>query len=99
MLYKDHCNRKSNQQNLGTIKGGNLTTDVIQYSSPNEVAICYTATISLDKFIDNNRTFNFLKLKEIVKVITKDLNKIMEIDWYPLEKTEVSNLKHKPIGK
>jgi len=99
MLYKDHCNRKSNQQNLGTIKCSNLCTEIIEYSSPDEIAVCNLASIALNRFVDKkNKTFDFEKLKEISKVICKNLNKIIDVNYYPLPETERSNKRHRPIG-
>lgn len=99
MLYKDHCNRKSNQQNLGTIKCSNLCTEIVEYSSPDEVAVCNLASISLPRFVDQKLgQFDYEKLKKIVKVMTKNLNKIIDGNYYPLPETRLSNLRHRPIG-
>lgn len=99
MLYKDHCNRKSNQQNIGTIKCSNLCTEIIQYSSPDEVAVCNLASIAVNMFVNaSNRTFDFLKLKEIAKIVTKNLDKIIDNNFYPVPEAERSNMKHRPIG-
>ena len=97
MLYKDACNRKSNQQNLGTIKCSNLCTEIIEYSSPDEVAVCNLASIALNRFVDG-KNFNFKKLKEITKVITYNLNKIIDVGYYPIPEARKSNLRHRPIG-
>lgn len=98
-VYKDHCNRKSNQQNLGTIKCSNLCTEVIEYSSPDEIAVCNLASIALNRFIDKNtRTYNFAKLKDVAKVVTRNLNKIIDVNFYPVPQTERSNMRHRPIG-
>lgn len=100
MLYKDHCNRKSNQQNIGTIKSSNLCTEIIQYSSPDEIAVCNLASIAVNMFVEKStRTYNFEKLKEITKVVVRNLDKIIDVNEYPLPETKVSNLKHRPIGK
>jgi len=99
MLYKDSCNSKSNQQNLGTIKCSNLCCEIVEYSSPDEIAVCNLASIALNRFVDvKNKTYDFKKLKEIAKVITYNLNKIIDINFYPLPETERSNKRHRPIG-
>lgn len=97
LLYKDAANRKSNQQNLGTIKSSNLCSEIIEYSSPDECAVCNLASICLPTYIQDG-VYNFAKLHEISKVITKNLNKIIDLNFYPIEKARVSNLKHRPIG-
>lgn len=98
MLYKDACNRKSNQQNLGTIRCSNLCTEIIQYSSENEIAVCNLASIALNRFVDTNGTYNFEKLKEVSKIITRNLNKIIDTNFYPLQETKNSNMRNRPIG-
>ncbi|XP_055925264.1 ribonucleoside-diphosphate reductase large subunit-like isoform X2 [Argiope bruennichi] len=98
MLYKDTCNRKSNQKNLGTMKGSNLCTEVIQFSSPNEVAVCNLASISLPRCVLNNSLYDFEKLREITKVVTYNLNKVIDINYYPIPEAELSNKRHRPIG-
>ncbi|XP_060531598.1 ribonucleoside-diphosphate reductase large subunit [Cylas formicarius] len=99
MLYKDACNRKSNQQNLGTIKSSNLCTEIIEYTSPDEVAVCNLASIALNMFVSADRQkFDFHKLKEITKVVTKNLDKIIDINYYPIPEAENSNKRHRPIG-
>ncbi|AST09264.1 ribonucleotide reductase large subunit [Murmansk poxvirus] len=97
MLYKDACNRKSNQQNLGTIKCSNLCTEIVQYANENEVAVCNLASVALNMFVINNK-FDFHKLREVVNVIVKNLNKIIDINKYPIPEAEISNKKHRPIG-
>lgn len=97
ILYKDAANKKSNQQNLGTIKSSNLCAEVLIYSSPEETGVCNLASICLPSYIEDN-VFNFQKLHDIVKTITKNLNKVIDINFYPVEKARVSNLKHRPIG-
>jgi ribonucleoside-diphosphate reductase alpha chain len=97
ILYKDAANRKSNQKNLGTIKSSNLCAEVLIYSSPEEIGVCNLASICLPTYIENG-VFNFEKLHEITKVITKNLNKVIDRNFYPIEKARVSNLKHRPIG-
>jgi ribonucleoside-diphosphate reductase alpha subunit len=98
MLYKDACNRKSNQQNLGTIKGSNLCTEIIEYSSPDEVAVCNLASIALPSFVVDRNTFDFKKLHDVVKVVTRNLNRIIDINYYPVPEARKSNLRHRPIG-
>lgn len=98
MLYKDACNRKSNQQNLGTIKCSNLCTEIVEYSSPDEVAVCNLASLALPTFVKNREVFDFQKLHDVVKVVTRNLNKIIDINYYPVPEAERSNLRHRPIG-
>ena len=97
MLYKDSCNRKSNQQNLGTIKSSNLCTEIIEYTAPDEVAVCNLSSIALPKFVENGK-FDHDKLFAIVQVVTKNLNKIIDINFYPVPQAEKSNKRHRPIG-
>ncbi|VEL22219.1 unnamed protein product, partial [Protopolystoma xenopodis] len=99
MLYKDSCNRKSNHQHLGTLKCSNLCTEILEYTSPDEIAVCNLASISLGKFVDRERqTFDFEKLRYVTKVITKNLNKVIDVNFYPLEEARRSNMRHRPIG-
>jgi len=99
ICYKDAANQKSNQKNLGTIKSSNLCTEIIEYSSPTEFAVCNLASIGLSKFVDvEKKQFDYEKLYKVVKVITKNLNKIIDINYYPLPETELSNKRHRPIG-
>ena len=99
LLYKDAANIKSNQQNLGTIKSSNLCTEIIEYSNDKETAVCNLASIALPSFVNlTTKEFNYEKLHEIVKVITRNLNKIIDINFYPTEKTKRSNFLHRPIG-
>jgi ribonucleoside-diphosphate reductase alpha chain len=99
ILYKDACNMKSNQKNLGTIKSSNLCTEIIEYTSPDEVAVCNLASISLSKFVnEDKKSFDFEKLYEVTKVITRNLNKIIDINYYPVEEARNSNFRHRPIG-
>ncbi|XP_076055511.1 ribonucleoside diphosphate reductase large subunit [Oratosquilla oratoria] len=98
MLYKDACNRKSNQKNLGTIKCSNLCTEIVEYSSPDEVAVCNLASIALNKYVKPDQTFDFQKLKDVTKVITCNLNKIIDVNFYPVEEARRSNMRHRPIG-
>ncbi|KAK6007929.1 hypothetical protein QM012_004743 [Aureobasidium pullulans] len=99
MLYKDACNRKSNQKNLGVIRSSNLCTEIIEYTAPDEVAVCNLASLALPTFVDmNEEKFDFKKLHEVVQVVTKNLNKIIEINHYPVPEARKSNLRHRPIG-
>ncbi|CAH8586804.1 unnamed protein product [Schistosoma rodhaini] len=99
MLYKDSCNRKSNHQHLGTIRCSNLCTEIVEYSSPDETAVCNLASISLGKFVNrDNLTFDFAKLQEVTKVVTKNLNKVIDVTFYPVEEARRSNMRHRPIG-
>uniref|UniRef100_A0A0D9VMB8 Ribonucleoside-diphosphate reductase n=1 Tax=Leersia perrieri TaxID=77586 RepID=A0A0D9VMB8_9ORYZ len=117
MLYKDSCNRKSNQQNLGTIKSSNLCTEIIEFTSPTETAVCNLASIALPRFVrekgvpmeshppklvgsreSKNRYFDFEKLAEITSIVTWNLNKIIDINFYPVETAKRSNMRHRPIG-
>lgn len=98
MLYKDACNRKSNQQHLGTIKSSNLCTEIIEFTSPDEVAVCNLASISLAKFVTEEKAFDYQKLLEIAKIVTKNLNRVIDENYYPIPETKTSNLRHRPIG-
>ena len=99
LLYKDAANKKSNQQNLGTIKSSNLCTEILQYSDNTESAVCNLASIALPSFINLiNKTFDYDKLHKVTKVVTNNLNRVIDINFYPTEKTRRSNLKHRPIG-
>jgi ribonucleoside-diphosphate reductase subunit M1 len=127
MLYKDACNAKSNQRNLGTIKCSNLCTEIIEYSTPDEVAVCNLASVALPKFVypvendytvpsesmqaiyhnylrldDDSESHTFVfdhdKLRDIIKIMTRNLNKIIDINYYPVEGARKSNLRHRPLG-
>ena len=98
MLYKDAANRKSNQKHLGTIKSSNLCTEIIEYTAPDEVAVCNLASIALPKFVTEEGKFDHQKLYEITKVITRNLNKVIDINYYPVEEARTSNMRHRPIG-
>ncbi|XP_053976373.1 ribonucleoside-diphosphate reductase large subunit [Hylaeus volcanicus] len=99
MLYKDHCNRKSNHQNIGTIKCSNLCTEVVQYSSPDEVAVCNLASIAVNMFVNaTSRTFDFQKLRKVTKIVTHNLDKVIDVNYYPIPEAQVSNFKQRPIG-
>jgi ribonucleoside-diphosphate reductase alpha subunit len=107
LCYKDAANHKSNQKNLGTIKSSNLCTEIIQYSNECETAVCNLASIALNRFVyldgyldENtpNHTFNYEHLHDVVRVVTRNLNRVIDINYYPTEKTRTSNLLHRPIG-
>ncbi|SFG81501.1 ribonucleoside-diphosphate reductase alpha chain [Algoriphagus hitonicola] len=102
MLYKDAANGKSNQKNLGTIKSSNLCTEIIEYTAPDEVAVCNLASLALPKFVtagpDGKLFFDHQKLYEITKVATKNLNKVIDVNYYPVEEARRSNFRHRPIG-
>ncbi|MCV9932186.1 ribonucleoside-diphosphate reductase subunit alpha [Flavobacterium sp. LS1R47] len=97
MLYKDAANRKSNQKNLGTIRSSNLCTEIIEYTSPDEVAVCNLASISLPMFVENGK-FNHQKLFDVTKRVTFNLNKVIDRNYYPVKEAENSNVRHRPIG-
>jgi len=98
MLYKDSANRKSNQQNLGTIKCSNLCTEIIEYTDKDEIAVCNLASLALNRYVRDDRTFDFNKLYEVTRVITRNLNRIIDVNYYPLEEAKRSNMRHRPIG-
>jgi ribonucleoside-diphosphate reductase alpha subunit len=99
LLYKDAANIKSNQKNLGTIKSSNLCCEVVQYSDSKETAVCNLASIALPAFVnEETKQFDYDKLIEVTKVITNNLNRVIDINFYPTEKTKISNMKHRPIG-
>ncbi|XP_074591512.1 ribonucleoside-diphosphate reductase large subunit-like [Curcuma longa] len=117
MVFKDTCNRKSNQQNLGTIKSSNLCTEIIEFTSPTETAVCNLASIALPRFVkekdvsseshpsklvgsigSKNRYFDFDKLAEVTAIVTANLNKVIDVNYYPVETARRSNLRHRPIG-
>jgi ribonucleoside-diphosphate reductase alpha subunit len=98
MLYKDHANRKSNQQNLGTIKSSNLCTEIIQYTSDKEVAVCNLASIALPKFVTKDGQFDHQKLHDVTVQVTRNLNRIIDLNYYPVEEARYSNMKNRPIG-
>lgn len=99
ILYKDACNEKSNQKNLGTIRSSNLCTEILEYTSPDEVAVCNLASISLAKFVNaEKREFDFQKLYEISRVVTKNLNRVIDVNYYPVIEAKNSNMRHRPIG-
>jgi ribonucleoside-diphosphate reductase subunit M1 len=116
MLYKDTCNAKSNQKNLGTIRSSNLCTEIIEYTAKDEVAVCNLASVNLSAFVDIEqptagnsspggrgsrdlkRSYNFQQLYQVTKVVTKNLNKVIDINFYPVQEARNSNMRHRPIG-
>jgi len=102
ILYKDAANSKSNQKNLGTIKSSNLCTEIMEYTSPDEVAVCNLASIALPKFVsigkDGKKYFDHQKLYEVTKVVTKNLNKVIDVNYYPVPEARKSNFRHRPVG-
>ncbi|KAJ5501523.1 Ribonucleotide reductase R1 subunit N-terminal [Penicillium expansum] len=99
MLYKDACNKKSNQKNLGTIRSSNLCTEIVEYSAPDEVAVCNLASLALPTYVDSARgEYDFGKLHEVVQVLVHNLNKIIDINYYPVPEAKKSNFRHRPIA-
>merc|ERR1719335_2106826 len=99
MLYKDHCNGKSNQQNLGTIKSSNLCTEIIEYTSPDEVAVCNLASLALPMFVnEDDNKYDHQRLYDVTKVATRNLNKVIDENFYPVPEARNSNMRHRPIG-
>ena len=99
LLYKDAANKKSNQKNLGTIKSSNLCTEIIEYSAPDETAVCNLASIGLPMYVDaKSKKFNYEKLRQVVKVAIRNLNRVIDINYYPTPETKNSNMRHRPVG-
>jgi ribonucleotide reductase alpha subunit len=98
MLYKDAANRKSNQQNLGTIHCSNLCTEIVEYSSADEVAVCNLASVALSAFATKGEAYDFEGLYNVTKVAAANLNKVIERNFYPIEEGRRSNMRHRPIG-
>jgi ribonucleoside-diphosphate reductase alpha chain len=98
LLYKDACNKKSNQQNVGTIKSSNLCCEIVQYSDDKETAVCNLASIALNKFVKEDKSFDFELLHSVAKSVTYNLNQVIDVNYYPTEKTRTSNMRHRPIG-
>jgi ribonucleoside-diphosphate reductase alpha chain len=99
ILFKDAANKKSNQQNIGTIKSSNLCTEILEYSDDKETAVCNLASIGLPSFVNaDSKEFDYDKLHQVTKVVTNNLNRVIDINFYPTEKTRLSNFKHRPIG-
>jgi ribonucleoside-diphosphate reductase alpha subunit len=97
MLYKDAANKKSNQQNLGTIRSSNLCTEILEFTSPDEVAVCNLASLALPRYVNEGK-FDFEKLYEVTYHVTRNLNRIIDNNYYPIEEAKRSNLRHRPIG-
>ena len=97
ILYKDHANRKSNQKNLGVIRSSNLCTEIMEYSSKDEIAVCNLASLALSKFVKDGK-FDHERLFEITRVVTRNLNKVIDINYYPVPQARNSNMRHRPIG-
>ena len=99
MLYKDACNKKSNQKNLGTIKSSNLCTEILEYTDKDETSVCNLASIALPKYVNKEtKTFDYDKLHEVTKIVTRNLNRVIDRNFYPVETAKRSNMKHRPIG-
>jgi ribonucleoside-diphosphate reductase alpha chain len=102
MLFKDHANNKSNQKNLGTIKSSNLCTEIIEYTAKDEVAVCNLASLALPKYVNADENgvlrFDHKKLYDVTKIATRNLNKIIDVNYYPVKEAENSNMRHRPIG-
>jgi ribonucleoside-diphosphate reductase alpha chain len=99
LLYKDACNQKSNQKNLGTIKSSNLCSEIVEFSSDKESAVCNLASLALPSYVDaKKRVFDFDKLREVVKVAIRNLNRVIDINFYPTAETHTSNMRHRPVG-
>ena len=99
MLYKDACNAKSNQKNLGVIKSSNLCTEIIEFTNKDETSVCNLASIALPKYVNKEtKTFDHTKLHEVTKTVTKNLNRVIDRNFYPVETARRSNMKHRPIG-
>lgn len=98
MCYKDHANNKSNQKNSGTIKSSNLCAEIMEISDQSEYGTCNLASISLPKFIKADLSFDYKELSEVARVVTRNLNKVIDINYYPTEETKKSNMRHRPIG-
>lgn len=97
ILYKDAANRKSNQKNLGTIRSSNLCTEILEYTSPDEIAVCNLASLSLPMFVENGQ-FNHKLLYDVTQRVTRNLNKVIDRNYYPVKEAENSNLRHRPVG-
>jgi len=97
LLYKDAANLKSNQQNLGTIKSSNLCTEIIEYSAPDEIAVCNLASMSLPAFVKDG-AFDFVEFRKVVKIAVRNLNRVIDINYYPVPEAEKSNKRHRPVG-
>ena len=98
ILYKDACNAKSNQKNLGTIKSSNLCTEIVEYTAPDEVAVCNLASLALPRFVTEDGTFDHQKLFDVTYAVTRNLNKVIDRNYYPVPEARRSNMRHRPVG-
>jgi ribonucleoside-diphosphate reductase alpha subunit len=98
MLYKDACNKKSNQKNLGTIKSSNLCTEIVEWTDKDETAVCNLGSLALPKFVGPDGVFDYKKLHEATRVLTYNLNRVIDVNFYPVEEARKSNTRHRPIG-
>jgi ribonucleoside-diphosphate reductase alpha subunit len=98
LLYKDACNAKSNQQNLGTIKSSNLCTEIVEFTSPDETAVCNLGSLALPKYVNKDGTFDFMALRKYTAILARNLDIVIDKNYYPTPKCERSNLRHRPIG-
>lgn len=98
ICYKDACNKKSNQKNLGTIRSSNLCTEIMEYSSKDEIAVCNLASLNLTAFVTDSLSYDFNKLYEVTKRVTRNLNRVIDVNFYPLPETKRSNMRNRPIG-
>lgn len=98
ILFKDACNKKSNQKNVGTIKSSNLCTEIVEYSDENETAVCNLASIALPAFVSADGVMNYEELHKVAKIVTNNLNRVIDVNYYPTPKTQRSNLRHRPVG-
>lgn len=97
-MFKDAANAKSNQQNLGTIKSSNLCCEIIEYTSKDEVAVCNLASICLPKFVNEDGSYDFETLHKVARNVTKNLNRVIDVNYYPIPESRNSNMRHRPIG-
>lgn len=98
ICYKDAANRKSNQKNLGTIRSSNLCTEIMEYTSPDEIAVCNLASLALGKYVKEDLTYDFERLYEVARIVTRNLNKVIDVNYYPVVEARNSNMRHRPIG-
>ena len=98
ILFKDACNKKSNQKNIGTIKSSNLCTEIVQYSDENETSVCNLASIALPAFVSADGVMDYEELHKVTKIVTNNLNRVIDVNYYPTPKTQRSNMRHRPIG-
>jgi ribonucleoside-diphosphate reductase alpha subunit len=98
ILFKDACNKKSNQKNVGTIKSSNLCTEIVEYSDENETAVCNLASIALPAFVSADGVMDYEELHKVAKIVTNNLNRVIDVNYYPTPKTQRSNFRHRPVG-